>query len=246
MNVKTFTIVDTESNRTKEIKSTATTVAELKRDLRQQGFNVDGKTIQEALTRTEFKDDSSILPHDVPYKGGITNDLVFRLTKTNKQVRSGANNRAELYVKIKKLGLAQAIKDNFGRNFTQVGTADLEAFIDKATKKAAKKEAAVKEEVKSTTKEVQKETQKEVKIQTPCKEGVDMIKRLCSILLEIDILSEEDVNKVFGQSNEDVNTEEVNLYDEDIEDVDDEEEDEDVQEGPKFSKSELDSLFSGM
>lgn len=240
MNVKTFTIVDTESNRTKEIKSTATTVAELKRDLRQQGFNVDGKTIQEALTRTEFKDDSSILPHDVPYKGGITNDLVFRLTKTNKQVRSGANNRAELYVKIKKLGLAQAIKDTFGRNFTQVGTAELEAFIDKATKKEVKKEAVVKEEVKSTN----KEAQKEAKIQTPCKEGIDMIKKLCNILLEIDILSEEDVNKVLGQSNEDADTEEVNLCDEDTEEVEDE--DEDCQEGPKFSKSELDSLFSGM
>jgi hypothetical protein len=240
MNVKTFTIVDTESNRTKEIKSTATTVAELKRDLRQQGFNVDGKTIQEALTRTEFKDDSSILPHDVPYKGGITNDLVFRLTKTNKQVRSGANNRAELYAKIKKLGLAQAIKDKFGRNFTQVGTAELEAFLDRATKKEAKKEAPVKEEVKSTI----KEAQKEAKIQTPCKEGVDMIKRLCNILLEIDMLSEEDVNKVLGQSNEYADTEAVNLCDEDIEDVEDK--NEDCQEGPKFSKSELDSLFSGM
>jgi hypothetical protein len=244
MNVKTFTIVDTESNRTKEIKSTATTVAELKRDLRQQGFNVDGKTIQEALTRTEFKDDSSILPHDVPYKGGITNDLVFRLTKTNKQVRSGINNRAELYVKIKKLDLAQAVKDTFGRNFTQVGTAELEAFIDRATKKAAKNEVAVKEEVKSIT----KEAQKEVKIQTPCKEGVDMIKRLCNILLEIDLLSEEDVNKVLGQSSEDSSTEEDNFCNEDIEDIEDvnDEEDEDCQEGPKFSRSELDSLFSGM
>ena len=66
-NMNTFTIVDTESQKTKEIQSNATTVAELKRDLRQNGFNVDGKTIQEALTRTEFKDDSSVLPHDVPY-----------------------------------------------------------------------------------------------------------------------------------------------------------------------------------
>ena len=83
-NTYIFTIVDTESQKTKEIHSSATTVAELKRDLRQNGFNVDGKTIQEGLTRTEFKDDSSLLPHDVPTRnGGITNDLVFRLTKTN-------------------------------------------------------------------------------------------------------------------------------------------------------------------
>src|SRR5574344_2895449 len=91
--LKTFTVVDTETQMTKEIKSSATTVGELKRDLRQNGFNVDDKTIQEALTRVRFEDDEALLPHDVSYRGTITNDLVFRLTKTNKNVKSRSEER---------------------------------------------------------------------------------------------------------------------------------------------------------
>lgn len=179
-NMNTFTIVDTESQKTKEIQSNATTVAELKRDLRQNGFNVDGKTIQEALTRTEFKDDSSVLPHDVPYKGGITNDLVFRLTKTNKQVRSGMD-RQEAYAEVKRLGLGDAIKAKFGKNFTQCSTADLVAFVQ--SNKGASKPATPKTEKKE-----------ENHGECCCKA---LIKKLCDKLVENDALSEEDVEDIF-------------------------------------------------
>lgn len=128
--VKTFTVVDTETQTTKVINSSATTVAALKRDLVANGFNVTDKTIQEAITRTEFKDDNSLLPHDVPYKGRITNDLVFRLTKSNKQIKSGSIDRKEVYAVIKAQNLEEDVKKAFGRNFTQVSTENLANFIN--------------------------------------------------------------------------------------------------------------------
>lgn len=179
-NMNTFTIVDTESQKTKEIQSNATTVAELKRDLRQNGFNVDGKIIQEALTRTEFRDDSSMLPHDVPYKGGITNDLVFRLTKTNKQIKSGID-RQEVYAEVKRLGLGDAIKAKFGKNFTQCSTADLVAFMQ--SNKDANKPATPKTEKKEENHD-----------ESCCKA---LIKKLCDKLVWNDALSEEDVEDIF-------------------------------------------------
>lgn len=221
-NMNTFTIVDTESQKTKEIQSNATTVAELKRDLRQNGFNVDGKTIQEALTRTEFKDDSSMLPHDVPYKGGITNDLVFRLTKTNKQIMSGID-RQEVYAEVKRLGLGDAIKAKFGKNFTQCSTADLVAFLqsNKGSNKHAEKDAPANENKPAIPKTEKKE---ENHGESCCKA---LIKKLCDKLVENDILFEEDVEDIFeGESPIEAATP-INGN------------------APKYSKDELSTLLSG-
>ena len=217
-NMNTFTIVDTESQKTKEIQSNATTVAELKRDLRQNGFNVDGKTIQEALTRTEFKDDSSVLPHDVPYKGGITNDLVFRLTKTNKQVRSGMD-RQEAYAEVKRLGLGDAIKAKFGKNFTQCSTADLVAFVQ--NHKGGSKPAAQKPAPAAPKTEKKEETHGECN----CKA---LIKKLCDKLVENDALSEEDVEDIFdGEAPAEAATPASGN-------------------APKYSKDELSTLLGGL
>lgn len=202
--LKTFTIVDTETQKTKEIKSSATTVAELKRDLRQNGFNVEGKTIQEALTRTEFKDDTSMLPHDVPYKGGYTNDLVFRLTKTNKQVRSGAMSRPEAYAEVKRLGLGDAIKQKFGKNFTQVSTNDLVSFIEansgkKTTSKAAPK--AGKEEAAKPAAPAKKAPKEEKQEAGNCG-CMKALRNLCSILVDNGTIDDDDMETIFGSEAE--------------------------------------------
>ena len=221
-NMNTFTIVDTESQKTKEIQSNATTVAELKRDLRQNGFNVDGKTIQEALTRTEFKDDSSMLPHDVPYKGGITNDLVFRLTKTNKQIMSGID-RQEVYAEVKRLGLGNAIKAKFGKNFTQCSTADLVTFLqsNKGSNKLAEKAAPAMECESATSKTEEKEENHD---EGCCKA---LIKKLCDKLVYNGVLFEEDVEDIFeGESPVEAATPASGN-------------------APKYSKDELSTLLSG-
>lgn len=61
-------------------------------------------------------------------------------------------NRRELYAKVTELSLQEAIKAKFGRNFTQVGNADLEAMIKtaegmKAVKSLSKKDLAPKKKV---------------------------------------------------------------------------------------------------
>ena len=125
MNTKRFTVVDTRTNRTKTIESQANTVGELKADLRANGINPDGMAIQEGLTKTELGDDTSYLPHDVPYKGGTTNNLVFRLTQREKRIKSGVMSRSEAFAEIKRLGLTDYIQEKYGKNFTQCSTAVL-------------------------------------------------------------------------------------------------------------------------
>lgn len=144
MSTKKFTVIDTRTMQKKSFDSQATTVAELKADLRRLGISTEGMVIQEGLTKTEFTSDASVLPHDVPYKGGITNNLVFRITQAEKKIKSGAGmSRKEAYNKVKELGLTEAIAKKYKKNFTMCKTTDLIAEIEAATKSTTVK--AVKE-----------------------------------------------------------------------------------------------------
>lgn len=134
---RTFTVVDSTTQKTSTFQSTAETLAELKADLRAHDINYNGMTIYEGISKTELKSDNSALPHDVPYKGGTTNNLVFRLTKSEKNIKSGAMSRPEAYAAVKKLGLQDAIIKKYGKNFTMCKTADLIAEVKKAQKKSA-------------------------------------------------------------------------------------------------------------
>lgn len=144
------------SSSQKSIMSEAETLGALKADMRRAGIDYENMTFFEGRTRTELKDDASVLPTNVPLpsKGttpaGTTNDLVFMLTTANKKIRSGASDRPELYAKIKELNLQDECKKRFGKNFTQCGSDDLRAVIAGATEKpasqvATKKESKVKE-----------------------------------------------------------------------------------------------------
>ena len=128
METRKHKVVDTRDNSVKEFESTATTLGELKRELLSLGITTDGMSIQEGYTRTELVDDASILPHDVNYHGITTNNLVFRLTRTNKKTELGTD-RKMLYTFIKEYDLTDAVKAVFGKNFTQVSSADLEKFV---------------------------------------------------------------------------------------------------------------------
>lgn len=131
MEARKIIVVQTKNQRKSVIMSAATTLAELKADLRQNGIDYDGMTFFEGTSKVELKNDASVLPHDVPYKGTITNELVFMLTNTNKKIRSGAvaMSRAEAYSAIKSMGLQDACVKKFGKNFTMCKTADLIALI---------------------------------------------------------------------------------------------------------------------
>lgn len=129
METRKITVILESGNGTRTIETGAETLGELKQSFAANGIDYHGKIIREGLSRTEFIDDTSLLPKDVPFRGQTTNNLVFTLTTENKRIKSGGMTRAEVYGAVKKAGLQDAIKCEFGKNFTQVGTSELEAFI---------------------------------------------------------------------------------------------------------------------
>lgn len=146
MEARKITVVSTQTQRKSVITTGAETLAELKSALDEAGINYDGMTFYEGTSRTELKDNASVLPKDVPYKGTTTNELVFMLTNTNKKIKSGDMSRAEAYAAIKANNLQDAVKSKFGKNFTQCRTEDLIGMLAKSveTKPAAKaKEAPI-------------------------------------------------------------------------------------------------------
>lgn len=153
MEARKITVVQTKNQKKSVIMSAAMTLAELKSDLRANGIDYDGMTFFEGTSKVELKNDASVLPHDVPYKGTITNELVFMLTNTNKKIRSGAvtMGRAEAYSAIKSMGLQDACVKKFGKNFTMCKTADLTALIQSngASKPAPKAKAKKEEKVEA-------------------------------------------------------------------------------------------------
>lgn len=153
MDARKITVVQTKNQKKSVIMSAATTLAELKSDLRANGIDYDGMTFFEGTSKVELKNDASVLPHDVPYKGIVTNELVFMLTNTNKKIRSGATNmsRMEAYNAIKSMGLQDACVKKFGKNFTMCKTADLIALVqsNSASKPAPKAETKKEEKMEA-------------------------------------------------------------------------------------------------
>lgn len=131
--MRKVTFIDSKSQSQKVINnSTATTLGELKAEMRTAGIDYTDMSFYEGHIRAELLDDSSILPTNIPYKGQVVNDLVFMLSTTNKKIKSGVD-RSEVYQTIKNLNLEEEVKRIFGRNFTQVPTADLLALASRHT-----------------------------------------------------------------------------------------------------------------
>ena len=138
METRKVTIINSKTQSQKVIQdSKATTLGELKQEMRERGIDYTGMTFFEGHMRAELKDDAAPLPTNIPYKGQVVNDLTFMLTTPEKKVKSGAMSRAEAYAEIKKRGLQSACVDKFGKNFTQCSTADLISLIEKNSTKVA-------------------------------------------------------------------------------------------------------------
>lgn len=198
MEARKITVVSTRNQKKSVIMSAATTLAELKADLRQNGIDYTGMTFYEGTSKVELKDDASVLPHDVPYKGQTTNELVFMLTNTNKKIKSGADmSRADAYAAIKANGLQEECVKRFGKNFTMCKTADLITLVNE-------KSAPAKESVKETPAKEEKvaETKKEeVKEQAGTTEYVDTkaraaLSRLLTILTDNGALEDDETEEI--------------------------------------------------
>lgn len=157
MEFRKVTIINNKTQSQKVIQaSTATTLGELKREMREAGIEYEGMTFFEGHLRAELKDDASILPTNIPYKRQVVNDLTFLLTAPEKKIKSGAMSRAEAYNAIKARGLQDECVKRFGKNFTMCKTQDLIDLLGEGSSKPApvkeKKEVVVEEKA---TKEVE-------------------------------------------------------------------------------------------
>lgn len=148
METRKITIISTKNHNTKVINSVATTLGELKTDLNNAGIEYTDCTFFEGLTKTELKNDAAILPHDVPYKGTTTNNLVFMITNASKKIRSGAKlDRKSIIAEIKAKNLTEVVKKVYDKNYTNCKTEDLERILNMNNNSAPKEAPAKKEEV---------------------------------------------------------------------------------------------------
>ena len=150
MEKRKITVIPTKTHKTQVIESAATTLAELKADLTKAGIDYTDCTFFEGLTKIELKNDAAILPHDVPYKGTTTNNLVFMITNASKKIRSGAKlDRKAIIEEIKAKNLTEVVKKTYGKNYTNCKTEDLERILS-MNNNSAPKEAPVKKETVET------------------------------------------------------------------------------------------------
>ena len=216
MEQRKITVFTSKEQKKTVIMTSATTLAELKSDLRSNGINYTNMDFFEGVSKTKLMSDDSQLPHDVPFKGATTNELVVMLSDTNKKIKSGATSRVEVYEEIKNKGLQEAVKNHFGRNFTQVPTVDLIEFLSNSGSKWIKKEvkAPVAEKAVKAVKEVAL-----VETSTDC--GVDKVKeallKLVDILSDSDTINNYDIDNIMEILNGEEATEEE---DDDEDDVD--------------------------
>lgn len=221
MEVRKITVVSTRNQKKSVIMSAATTLAELKADLRQNGIDYEGMTFYEGTSKVELKDDNSVLPHDVPYKGQTTNELVFMLTNTNKKIRSGAAmSRADAYAVIKAKGLQGECVKRFGKNFTMCKTVDLITLIYE--KSASKPVPAA----PTKGKKVAEAKEGKAKECACTNEGVDTkaraaLHRLVTILIDNCVLEDceaeeiKDILSVKGATSEDYKPSSASSYSDD-------------------------------
>ena len=149
MEKRKITVIPTKTHKTQVIESAATTLAELKADLTKAGIDYTDCTFFEGLTKIELKNDAAILPHDVPYKGTTTNNLVFMITNASKKIRSGAKlDRKTIIEEIKAKNLTEVVKKTYGKNYTNCKTEDLEKILS-MNNTPTLKEAPAKKEVSS-------------------------------------------------------------------------------------------------
>lgn len=181
-----------ESTQSKHVlQSNATTLGELKDELREKNisFNPDD-VFKEGMSKTVLTTDESILPSNIPWRGEVTNDLIFMITAPQKKIKSGVMTRAEVYAEIKRLKLQDTISKKMGKNFTQCSTATLLTFIDEASKNSCTKTpapVAKEKKVKSNP------TPEVVESVTFC-----ALKELIAEMVNEGILSEANANNILG------------------------------------------------
>jgi hypothetical protein len=139
MEQRTITVMSTKTQQRVSFQSTATTLGELKNELRAQGIDYTDMTFFEGLSKVELKSDDSLLPHDIPYKGQVTNDLFFMLTNSEKKIKSGGMSRKDMYIYLKFNHLVDKCKETFNKNYTNCSNEQLYNIITQHQKEYTEK-----------------------------------------------------------------------------------------------------------
>lgn len=219
MESRKITVIQTRTQTKSVIMSSATTLSELKRDFRTNNIDYTDMAFYEGVSKTELKADESYLPHDIPYKGTNTNELVIMLTNSNKKIKSGAMTRSEVFSAIKNMNLQSVCVKKFNRNYTQCKTDDLVSLINEYSKKEITKEEN-KEPSKSNDEKVQTSKQETSKCETRVVEVVDtnarkVLSELITTLKNECYLYEYEADDLLNtlESKELISTDKVNVKD---------------------------------
>ena len=146
-------VIANSQNRNEIYMSDANTVGELKAELLNKGYELNGMDLKEGKTRIDLRDDVSPLPTDFMYRGEQTSDLVVMITPVNTNIKSGAY-RDDLYDEVRNFNLQDEFYARFGKNFTNASNAELQAVIDDYHyNNAAMTRSEIKELVKSEVNE---------------------------------------------------------------------------------------------
>lgn len=206
MESRIIRITDETVSWAKQIESTAGTLGELKRELDNAGINYSGKEFHEGRSRTMLTDDQSLLPDTVMFRGNPTRELSVILMTPNKKVSSGTLSRKEINQMIVSRGLQEDVKKEFGRNYTQVSSDNLTAFITKMERTSGNKKKVQdkKEEVLEAVYDTMEKDKEEENKPEPCgTESVWSAARLDSLLnclYNKGILSDTDINSIREES----------------------------------------------
>ena len=127
MEARDILVNDAQSQSRFKLHTDVETFGELKTLLLEKGISLENVTVTEGISKTSFVSDDSLLPKDQLYKGRKTNELLILITP-NKKIKLGLS-RQEVLKYIKDTGLQGAIKEHFGKNYTNVSTAELVEFL---------------------------------------------------------------------------------------------------------------------
>ena len=249
MESRKITIVSNKNSNKVVINTSAKTLADLKVELTKAGIPYNSESaFYEGISKTELLGDESVLPTNIPYKDPktkvttVTNNLVIMVTVKDKKIKSGTMSRSDLYAKAKQLNLGDAIKAKFGKNYTQVSSADLEAFI--LSNSASKKEV-LKKDVVEAPKTAAKTCVEKPDVKTPvttvpkdsacqCNGNASIkaaISELLNILVNDGTIEDEDLETVEAIMQSDIKSSSVVTTE--VSDV-------------EYSNSEIDSMFKNI
>lgn len=188
-----------ESTQSKVVfESNAVTLGDLKNELKERQVDYDSDCVfKEAISKTILTSNESVLPSNIPWRGQITNDLVFMITTPQKKIRSGAMDRKEAYAKVRELGLQDKIQNGEGRNFTQCSTAILISYIEKASKKAAPKTKKA-EPAAPIAKE---KSVRKAKISETAEANLDALQSLLEELVDKGVITSSVAENIWGVAN---------------------------------------------